>query len=177
MRVLIAFAGRSSHTAGYARESRRARTNMHRTCSCSETMAIYTRFGSEVTLCDARLIPIWIEKRPTETKWHYTKPTKTGKNATRNTRYGTIADGIPKRAIPSAITNGLMLMASRLMAVGRKFKQSSMSCALTDRRSSNNRIKRMLPVQRTSSRRSWLRKQHDNHPPRFSTQERGALYR
>ena len=44
-------------------------------------MAIYTRFGSEVTLCDARLIPIWIEKRPTETKWHYTKPTKTGKNA------------------------------------------------------------------------------------------------
>ena len=45
------------------------------------TMAIYTRFGSEVTLCDARLIPIWIEKRPTETKWHYTKPTKTGKNA------------------------------------------------------------------------------------------------
>lgn len=37
-------------------------------------MAIYTRFGSEVTLCDARLIPVWIETGRGEIKWHYSQP-------------------------------------------------------------------------------------------------------
>jgi len=37
-------------------------------------MAIYTRFGTAVTLCDARLIPVWIEKTPSEVRWHYSKP-------------------------------------------------------------------------------------------------------
>jgi hypothetical protein len=41
-------------------------------------MAIYTRFGSEVKLITARLIPVWIEKLPSEIKWHYAakKPSK-----------------------------------------------------------------------------------------------------
>jgi hypothetical protein len=37
-------------------------------------MAIYTRFGLEVTLCDARLIPVWIETGRGSIKWHYAKP-------------------------------------------------------------------------------------------------------
>jgi hypothetical protein len=45
-------------------------------------MAIYTRFGSEITICDARLIPVWVETRPGEIKWHYAKPDKVRKNAT-----------------------------------------------------------------------------------------------
>lgn len=44
-------------------------------------MAIYTRFGSEVTLCDARLVPIWVEKRAGEIKWHYEKPAKLRRGA------------------------------------------------------------------------------------------------
>lgn len=41
-------------------------------------MAIYTRFGSEIELLTARLIPIWIEQLPGEIKWHYSekKPSK-----------------------------------------------------------------------------------------------------
>jgi hypothetical protein len=39
-------------------------------------MAIYTRFGLAVNLCDARLIPIWVENTGHEIKWHYTKPKK-----------------------------------------------------------------------------------------------------
>ena len=44
-------------------------------------MAIYTHFGSKVTLCDARMIPVWVEHKPYETKWHY-KPAKPGKKST-----------------------------------------------------------------------------------------------
>ena len=44
-------------------------------------MAIYTRFGSAVTIIDARQIPVWIERAPDETKWHYTKPKKVRKGA------------------------------------------------------------------------------------------------
>jgi hypothetical protein len=43
------------------------------------SMAIYTRFGLEVTLCDARLIPVWIETGRGSIKWHYEKP-KLSKN-------------------------------------------------------------------------------------------------
>lgn len=41
-------------------------------------MAIYTRFGSEVQLLTARLVPVWIERLPGEIKWHYAekKPSK-----------------------------------------------------------------------------------------------------
>jgi hypothetical protein len=39
-------------------------------------MAIYTRFGGAVTICDARMIPVWIERTSNEVKWHYSKPRK-----------------------------------------------------------------------------------------------------
>lgn len=47
-------------------------------------MAIYTRFGSEVELLTACLVPIWIEELPGEIKWHYSekKPTKRTKKIT-----------------------------------------------------------------------------------------------
>ena len=47
-------------------------------------MAIYTRFGSEIELLTARLLPIWIERLPGEIKWHYTerKPSKRTKEIT-----------------------------------------------------------------------------------------------
>lgn len=44
-------------------------------------MAIYTRFGSVVTLTDARLIPVWVEHCSGEIKWHYTTPTKMRRGA------------------------------------------------------------------------------------------------
>jgi hypothetical protein len=43
-------------------------------------MAIYTRFGGEVTICEARLIPVWVVKLPAEIKWFYSKPTRRFKN-------------------------------------------------------------------------------------------------
>lgn len=42
-------------------------------------MAIYTRQGSELTLLTARLVPVWIETRRGEIKWHYSEPKKTRK--------------------------------------------------------------------------------------------------
>ena len=45
-------------------------------------MAIYTRFGSEVKLTEARLIPVWIVKHPSKVKWHYT-PQDWGKTVVR----------------------------------------------------------------------------------------------
>jgi hypothetical protein len=45
-------------------------------------MAIYTRFGGEVTLCAARMIPVWVLKTPDEIKWRYSKPTKLRRNVT-----------------------------------------------------------------------------------------------
>src|SRR5215813_13472384 len=43
------------------------------------TMAIYTRFGTPVQLKSAREVPVWIERRPGEIKWHYTEPKRTKK--------------------------------------------------------------------------------------------------
>lgn len=44
-------------------------------------MAIYTRFGGAVTLCDARLIPVWTIKTPGSFDWKYEKPKKLPKGA------------------------------------------------------------------------------------------------
>lgn len=40
-------------------------------------MAIYTRFGSEVELLTARLVPVWVERKRGEIKWHYSAPKPT----------------------------------------------------------------------------------------------------
>ena len=47
-------------------------------------MTIYTRFGSEVKLTAARLIPVWIEHQGFRIKWHYVpkEPTKRTKELT-----------------------------------------------------------------------------------------------
>jgi hypothetical protein len=45
------------------------------------TKAIYTRFGEEVHLTEARLIPLWFVRRAYEVKSYYTKPKKLPRNA------------------------------------------------------------------------------------------------
>jgi hypothetical protein len=40
-------------------------------------MAIYTRWGVRVNLLSADLIPVWIEQRRGEIKWHYSEPRRT----------------------------------------------------------------------------------------------------
>lgn len=47
-------------------------------------MAIYTRFGSEIELLTSRLVPIWVEHKPGEIKWHYSAPKKVGKRSKVN---------------------------------------------------------------------------------------------
>lgn len=44
-------------------------------------MAIYTRFGMRVKVTEARMIPVWIERLPSEIRWHYAP-----KKATRRTK-------------------------------------------------------------------------------------------
>ena len=44
-------------------------------------MAIYTWSGAKVTLTEARLIPVWVVKMPSEVKWCYARPAKLRKGA------------------------------------------------------------------------------------------------
>jgi hypothetical protein len=44
-------------------------------------MAIYCRIGVRVNLLSARLVPVWVEHKPYETKWHYSEPKKVGKRS------------------------------------------------------------------------------------------------
>ncbi len=44
-------------------------------------MAIYTRYGSVVTITEMRLIPVWIERHPSEIRWHYKRPEKAPKTS------------------------------------------------------------------------------------------------
>ena len=44
-------------------------------------MAIFTHFGEEVQLTEARLIPMWFVQRPYDRTTHYRKPTKVPKRA------------------------------------------------------------------------------------------------
>jgi hypothetical protein len=39
-------------------------------------MAIYTRFGSEIEIIDARMIPVWVIHKGHEVIWEYAKPKK-----------------------------------------------------------------------------------------------------
>lgn len=42
-------------------------------------MAIYSRYGDAVKITSARLVPVWIERRQGEIRWHY-KAKKPGKH-------------------------------------------------------------------------------------------------
>lgn len=44
-------------------------------------MKVYARFGAEVNITEARMIPVWIVKTTGRIKWHYSKP-KPRKGAT-----------------------------------------------------------------------------------------------
>jgi len=49
-------------------------------------MTIYTRNGLPIGLSSARIIPMWVEKRPGKVKFHYRKPDKIAKGATLEER-------------------------------------------------------------------------------------------
>lgn len=44
-------------------------------------MAIYARFGGEVKIVAARMIPVWIVQSKGAIRWHYSKPTKLPRDA------------------------------------------------------------------------------------------------
>jgi hypothetical protein len=43
-------------------------------------MAIYV-FGEEIEIIEARMLPVWIENRPGEIRWHYGPPKKLSKKS------------------------------------------------------------------------------------------------
>jgi len=85
----------------------------------------YARFGEEVQLMEARLIPMWFVRRPSEIQAFYAKPKKLPKNAkVEEFRHG-ITGGPETEAAPSATANGLRQSHSRPTTDGARFRIGS----------------------------------------------------
>lgn len=44
-------------------------------------MAIYASGHLRVNFVTARLVPVWVEKKPADIKWHYSEPKRVGKRS------------------------------------------------------------------------------------------------